>query len=116
VCGVAKQECASIAKVVGDSMVDVIRREPVHALDINTHPFNHASADIVPGQGLIPVRRVGLISLDQPRASRIFEREDGKEIGAIEPDVKISIHHRSVGVDVGDVDEMLVRSARETDR
>src|SRR4029453_7514789 len=49
-CGVTEQERASAAEPVGDSMLYVIRREPVHAFDVDTQPRHHAPADIVPGQ------------------------------------------------------------------
>src|SRR5262245_13213170 len=42
--GVAQQECAPAAEPVGDSMVHAIGREPVHALDVDPEPVEHAVA------------------------------------------------------------------------
>ena len=117
VCRIAQEERASAAEAVGDPMMHVIRREPVHAFDVDTHPLDHARADIIPGQALAP----GCLRLlsngpDEARAMCVRQREHGEEVSAVERDVDVAVHRRSVRLDIGDVEEVLVRPARKTDR
>ena len=46
----------------------------------------------------------------------VRQREHGEEVGAVERDVDVAVHHRSVRLDIGDVEEVLVGPAGETDR
>ena len=57
--GVAEQERAALAEMIGDAMVHAVGREPVHALDVDAHPLDHALAHVVPRQVLVlGVRRL----------------------------------------------------------
>src|SRR5262245_47861268 len=47
---------------------------------------------------------------------RVFQGEHREEVGAVERNVNLTIHHRSACFDVGHVEEVLVGSAREADR
>jgi hypothetical protein len=98
-------------------MVHVIRREPVHASDVDTHRFDHARADIVPGQVLAPVRVLRCIShrADESRAMRVFQREHREEVRAVERDMDLAVHHWPSGLDIGDVEQVLVRPAGKAD-
>jgi hypothetical protein len=58
--GVADQERATLAEMIGDPMVHVIGREPVHALDVDSHPLDHALAHVVPRQ--FPVLVFGFLA------------------------------------------------------
>jgi hypothetical protein len=46
----------------------------------------------------------------------VGQREHGEEVRAVERDVDIAVHHGSVRFDIGNVEEVLVRSARKPDR
>ena len=52
VCRVAQEERASTPEAIGDAMVNLVRRKPIDALDVDSHPFDDARAHIVPGQGV----------------------------------------------------------------
>ena len=116
-CRITQEERASAAEAVGDSVMHLIRREPVHAFDIDTHPLDHACADIIPGQALAPgCLRLVSNGPDEACAMGVRQREHGEEVSAVERDVDVAVHRRSVRLDIGDIEEVLVGPARKTDR
>ena len=52
---------------------------------------------------------------DEPRAPLALQRKDGEKIGRVQGDVQLAVHRRPARFDVGDVEEMVVGAARETD-
>ena len=74
-----------LAEPIGDPMMHAVGREPVHALDVDAHPLDHALAHIVPRQVLVLV--FGLLiahRADEPRAAFVLQRKDGKKIGRVQ--------------------------------
>ena len=111
---VAEQERAVLAKMIGDSMMHVVSREPVHAFDLDTHPVHDALADVVPGKVLIS--RLGFAHrADEPGMSVALQRKHGQEIVRIEADVQLVVHRRPFRGNVSDVKNMLVGPARKAD-
>ena len=113
--GVAEQERATFAEMIGDPMVHAVGREPVHALDVDAHPLDHALAHVVPRQVLALVFGFLAHGADEPRAPLALQREDGEKIGRVQADVQLAVHHRSARFHVGDIKEVGVHPARETD-
>src|SRR5262249_17576229 len=91
--GITHEEHASASEMVGHSMMDVVGGEPVHASYIDTHPLDHAPADILPGQRGTPVRSQRLVShrANQAGPTWILQRKHGKKIGAVERDMDIPV-------------------------
>src|SRR5207253_5345322 len=83
VCGIAEQERVVFAEMIGDSMVHIVSREPVHALNVDTHPIDYALADVVPGK--IFMSWLGFAyGADEPRMSYAPQREHGQEVGRVQ--------------------------------
>ena len=83
-----------LRKLIGDPMVHAVGREPVHALDVDAHPFDHALAHVVPRQVVVLVLGVLAHCADQPRAPVALQREDGEKIGRVQRDVQLAVHRR----------------------
>ena len=113
--GVAEQERAALPEPIGDPMVHVIGREPVHALDVDAHPLDHAPADVVPRQVLVLLSGVRAHGADEPRVPLLLQRKDGEKIGRVQGDVQLAVHRRSARFDVGDVEQVVVGAAGEAD-
>ncbi len=58
----------------------------------------------------------GAHGADEPRVAVLFQRKDGKKIARVQRDVQLAVHRRAARFDVGDVEQVIVRAARETDR
>ena len=113
--GVAEEKRAACAEPIGDSMVDAIRREPVHARDVDANPLEDARPHVVPRQ--VVVRVFGSLSQgpDEPRTPSALQRKHGEKVRSVQRHVQLAVHRLAAGVDVGDVEEMRVGPARETD-
>ena len=48
--GVAEEEGATLLEVVRDAVVHMVRREPVHVIDLDAEPLDRSLADVVPGE------------------------------------------------------------------
>ena len=77
------------AETIGDAMVDAVGREPVHALDVDAHPLDHALAHVVPRQVVVLVFGILAHRADEPRAPFVLQRKDGEKIGRVEADVQL---------------------------
>src|SRR6185437_1013231 len=114
--GVAEQENAAVAEVLSNAVVDAVRGEPVHALDVDLNPVEDALGDVVPGKIVI-----GLFGLfvangaDKTDAAVVVQREDGEEVGVVESDVEFAIGDAAGRSDVCDVEEVAVLAAGEAD-
>ena len=113
--GVAEQERTPVAEMIGDPMVHAVRREPVHALDVDRHPLDHTLAHVVPRQGLVLVFGFLADRPDETRTPLGLQRKNGEKIGRVQGDVHLAVHRRSVRLHVGDIEEVGVRAARKTD-
>ena len=105
-----------LAETIGDAMVHAVGREPVHALDVDAHPLDHALAHVVPRQLVLLV--FGLLiayRADEPRAPFVLQRKDREKIGRVQADVQLAVHRRAARLDIGDVKEMVVRAAGKAD-
>ena len=111
---VAKQKGTLLAELVGDSVVDVVCREPMHAFDIDAHPLNHVLTHIVPCQVVALVLGVRAHRANETRTPIILERKDEEKVGAVQCAVQFAIHDRAARVDIRDVKEMVVRAPWET--
>src|SRR5205085_4905329 len=74
-----------------------------------------AGAHVVPPVVVALLLRSGTNGADQPGATRRFERKHRGEIALVDRHVELTVDHRTARLDVGDVEQMLVRSAREGD-
>src|SRR5215472_11089000 len=113
--GVAQYECAAFAEMIRDPVMYAVSREPVHALDIDLHPIDHALAHIVPGQIRVIVFRFLAYRADQPRSALCLQREYGQKVGDVQSDMNPSVERFSAPFHVGDVEQMLILSTLETD-
>jgi hypothetical protein len=111
-----REKRASAAKLIRHAMVHVICREPVDELDVDAHPLDDALADVVPGQRVAPVRDLISDGSDEPGAMCTIQRKHGEKVRSVERDVDIAVHHRATRIDIGDVEQMLVCPAWETNR
>src|ERR1700736_6894191 len=64
---VAEHERTTLAEMIGDPMVHAVGREPVHALDVDAHPVDHALAHVVPRQVLVLVLGFFAHRANEPR-------------------------------------------------
>ena len=113
--GIAEQERATLAEPIGDPMVHVVGREPVHALDPDPHPVDDAPAHVAPRQVFRLMFGVRAHGADEPRVPLLFQREDGEKIGGVQSDVHLAVHGRSTGFYVSDVEQVGVGSAGAAD-
>ena len=79
----------------------------IHCDDALTH--------VGPRQVVVLVFGVGANGADETRAPLVLQRKDDEKIGGVQGAVQLAVHHRAARVDVGDVKQMVVRAARETD-
>src|SRR5580658_395831 len=108
---IAQQKRAALAKMFSNTMVDPVGREPVHALDVDTHPLKHSRAHIIPGKILALVFRFVAQGTDQPGTPFVLQWEDGEKIGPVQTDVDLPIHHWSAAFHVGDIEDVTVFAA-----
>src|SRR5580658_9153046 len=52
-CRVTEQKRAAFGKMSGNPMVDAVGRKPVHALDVDANPREHACVHVVPRKVLL---------------------------------------------------------------
>jgi hypothetical protein len=114
--GVAKKECAPLAELIGDAMMHLVGREPVHALDLDVHPIDDARAHVVPGEVLAVMVGVGAHRSNEARPSVFLQRKDGKKIARVERSVELAVHRGAARGDVRDVEQMLIRTAWKSNR
>ena len=57
----------------------------------------------------------GAHDADEARAPVLLQWKDGKKIARVQRGVQLAVHRRAARVDVGDVEEMVVRAARKSD-
>jgi hypothetical protein len=88
----------------------------VHAVDVDAHPVDDAPAHVAPRQVFVLVLGVHAHGADQPRAPVLLQRKDGEKIARVQCGVQLAVHCRAARFDVGDVEEMIVCAAPETDR
>ena len=100
--GVAQEEGPSPPEMIRDPMVDPIRREPVHALDGDTHAAEQVGADVVPGEPVGGVRVVAY-EADEARVSLALQREQQDELRLVQRSVQLPVHLRATRLDVRDV-------------
>ena len=111
-CRVTEQKRATLGKMSRDPMVDAVGRKPVHALDVNANPREHARVHVVPRKVVL------LLSLltdcpDEPGLPLSLQWEDDEKIAAVERDMQFAIHGGAARLHIGDVKEMVVYSARK---
>ena len=96
---VAQQKRPTLAEMIGHPMVHAVGRKPVHAADIDAHPFDDALAHVVPREVL--VLTLGLLPhrANEPRSPIPLQREDGEKISRVEGNVHLAHDdlHASVG-------------------
>jgi len=114
--GVSKEECATLAEPIGDTMMHVVGREPVYALDLDVHPVNDSRAHVVPGEVLAVTFGVGAHGPDEARPAVCLQRKDGQKIARIQRGVELAIHHGAARGDVRNVEQMFVGAAWKTNR
>src|SRR5207253_9367605 len=103
---VAEEKGAALSEARRDAMVHVVRREPVHAPDIDAQPLQEALAHLVPTELLAFLLRLGANGADQPGAAFSLEREDGGKVALVDGDVQLAVHERPAGLDVSDVEKV----------
>ena len=69
VCGVAREESAAFAEMLGDPVMHVIGRKPVDLRDRHLHLLDRASSDVVERQRIGAVRALVAHRSDQSRTS-----------------------------------------------
>jgi hypothetical protein len=114
VAGIAAQEHAPGAEVLGDAVVDAVGREPVDIVDRNAGVALDIGTDRLEANRLVRLMRFRH-DADQPDRARLPHRhDDGKTVGAdgrvhaVAGDVATAFH-------VGDIEGLLVGAAGEVD-
>ena len=81
--GIAEQEGAAFAEMPRHPVMDVIGREPVHALDLDVEAVDEAGTDIIGGES---VARLGLAldRADEPRPPGALQRKDRQELRLVD--------------------------------
>ena len=110
--GVAEQEGAAVAEMLGHPVMHVIGREPVHLARPRTLRCSIArsltssnvsvSARSARSSRTVPIRRA------RPVAR---QREDAEEVGLVEIDVQFAVDRGPGRLDVGDVEELPIGAA-----
>src|SRR6266478_860747 len=113
--GVAEEKDAPLLEARRDAVVHVVGREPVHAADIDAQPLQEVRAHVLPAQLLAFLLCPGADGADQPDPAFVLQGKDGGEVALVDRDVQLVVQQRAAGVDVRDVEEVLVRSAWEAD-
>ncbi|MNR00473.1 hypothetical protein D3C85_1162460 [compost metagenome] len=111
---VAQQKRMPGSKVVGDPVMYAIGREPVHLFDLHVQVFDGPAADVFKAQGFSLVCALVAHCADQPGATCTGEGEHGEEVRFIKVHMQFAIEGRPAGLYVGDIENLLVGSARET--
>src|SRR6202023_4207450 len=108
--GIAEQEGAAFAEMPRHPVVDVIGREPVHALDLDVEAVDEAKTDIIEGE---IAARLGLAldRADEPRPPGALQRKDRQELRLVEPDIQLAIHRAAARLDIRDVEDVRVGAA-----
>src|SRR6516165_9090114 len=109
--GVAEQEGAALAEILGHAVVDAIGREPVDLLDFDLEIVDDPPADI------LELERIGMLGAfashraDQPRTSFSGERKYREEVGLFEIGMEFAVDRWAAGLDVRDIEQVLVGAA-----
>ena len=96
-------------------MVDVIRREPVHAVHVDAEPREDTGADIVPAELVALTLGFRSHGAHEPGVTRTLHWEHGEEVGIIERHVELAVHDGAARLHVGDVEQVLVGASRKSD-
>ena len=110
--GVAQQERASLAKLLRDAMMNAVGRKPIDAFHFDLEILNGAAPHIFKLKMLVVLRRIVAHRTDQPRSAGVLQREHREEVGVIEVDVQFAVHRGSGGLDIRNIEQMVVGSAR----
>src|SRR3954449_1110915 len=92
VCRIAKQECASLAKVIGDAVMNTVGREPADALDVDGQPLEDALTHVVPGQ---VSALTSVICTHRPNETGMpvtLQWEHDQEISCVQRAMQLAVH------------------------
>src|SRR5262245_51682120 len=105
---VAEEERAAFAELRRDSVVHVIRREPIDSADVEAELLDRATTDVLERKLAALDDRFPFESSDEPNVVVARHREYRQEIGLAKVDMQFAIDGRSARFDVGDVEDPLV--------
>src|SRR6266550_334788 len=114
VCGIAEKERATHAKLCGDAVVHVISRKPVHAIDRQLHVLDDSLTDIRKPEFFSAIRRIFTNAANQSNMPVSFEWKEREKIRVIELEIDLAVYRRSMGFDVGDIEQLGVSPAGES--
>ncbi|MNT49992.1 hypothetical protein D3C72_1868830 [compost metagenome] len=95
-------------------MMHAVGREPVQLLNLDLHMFDGATAHVFELQG---VRLLGTFvahGTDQARSTAAGQREYRQKIRLVQIHMQFAIERRAAGLDVGDIEHLLVGTAGKT--
>ena len=102
--GVPEQKHTSLPKARRDAVVHVVRREPVHASDVEAQPIEDTLAHVVPADLLALLLRLRANGPDQTRAALMPEREEESEVALVEREMQLTVQKRTARLDVRDIE------------
>ena len=114
--GVSQQERAPLPESRRHPVVHVIGREPVHPVDRELQMPDHAIADFVESQVAVFIGRPLDHGSNEAHPTRSLQRKDSQEVGPAEIDMDFPVRRRAGPFHVGDVENVGVGPARESDR
>ena len=88
---VPEQEGATSSEMSGDPVVHVVRREPVHPLDLDAHAIDDALAHGIPAQRLMLIFGFLTHCADEPSTSALH-RKDREKVDIVEGSVQFAVH------------------------
>src|SRR5688572_14239314 len=114
--GVAEQKDRPLPKPLRDTVVHSIGREPVHPFDTKLQVFDRTSLHILEGQLVPPVARWFAYDAHQSHTAALLEGKNNRKIRILDVDVQLPIADGAAGLNVSDVERLLIGSAGKADR
>ena len=105
---VTQEECPTLAKVVGHTMMHAIRRKPANRLYVGAHQIHQVFVDVVPPGR---VSRTVIPNLpNQASMTRTFHWKEREKVSAVHCAVHFTIHDRADALGVRHVKMSVIRS------
>jgi len=107
-------EFSSEQEMLRDSVMDAVRREPVHLLDLDLEGIDRRSGHVIERERFSVLGSFITHHADQTHATFALHWNDQDEISFVEGDIHLSVDGRTASFDIGDIEDLPVSAARET--
>src|SRR5438270_6222236 len=101
--------------MVGYAMMHAVGGEPIYALYVDAHRFNHAFADVLPLEFVILPCGFVAHRADESHPPVSLQGKDGQKVCFFQADVDVAIHRGSAAFYVSDIKEVSVDSTGKSD-